>query len=81
MRYELREIYSIKTKRFSLFFGTWHRNFGLEISNVALYLRRSNFQKIEITVVHGVQKIQYDLPKLRQAKWLIDGYADVMNFT
>lgn len=49
--YKLTELYTIKNRAFSLPFGTWNKNFGLNISKIGFYRRRQNFQKAEMITV------------------------------
>lgn len=59
--YELKEIYTVKNKLFTLDFGIWDKNFGLRHSNESFYRRKSNFNAIEIDILSdddSVRKFQ-----------------------
>lgn len=49
--YKLTEIYEVKNRSFTLNFGQWSKNFGLEVSNISFYQRRFNLQNVEIGIL------------------------------
>lgn len=48
--YNLKEIYAVKNKRFSLNYGTWSKNTGLTINKNFIYNRRLNFDNAVVVL-------------------------------
>lgn len=62
--YNLKEIYSVKEKLFSLNYGMWSHYSGLITSKNSIYVRRLNLNDTEVILDTGDEQVRFHNSKI-----------------